>query len=104
MTRKKVADQGQNGHQNYKRPGNLDSPKFQGKLALQMNVSNKTMSRALKLFLGLVALKRGHHHLLTIRQIHNRLVRSRALIKRYALDKWKNILCTDEEIFTVEAK
>lgn len=101
------------------RPRSKRSPKFlkalknrirrnprrtQRKMAIQMNVSSTTMSRALKVDLGLKALKRGKQHLLTARQVKNRLARSRALIKRYAGEKWKRIFFTDEKIFTVEAK
>lgn len=69
-----------------------------------MNVSKKTMSRALKENLGLKAKKGSNQHLRTQRQIKNRRIRSRALLKRYAGEKWKRILFTDEKIFTVEAK
>ena len=76
----------------------------QKKLALQMNVSRQTMQRALKKDLKLKALKRGTCHMLTMQQKKNRLLRCRALLRRYGPEDVKSILFTDEKIFTVEEK
>ena len=72
------------------------------KLALQMGVSTTTMRRALKRDLGLKLLKKGTCHMLSVPQKIARVKKAKALLKRYAPEKVKRILFTDEKIFTVE--
>src|SRR5215469_11913072 len=76
----------------------------QQKLALQMAVSRKTIQRALKIDLGLKALKRTTCHMLSVKQKKARVQKCRKLLKRYALKKVKTILFTDEKLFSVEEK
>src|SRR5215469_11343569 len=61
----------------------------QQKLALQMAVSWKTIQRALKIDLGLKALKRTTCHMLSVKQKKARVQKCRKLLKRYALKRSK---------------
>lgn len=72
------------------------------KLALQMNVSRQTIKRALKIDLGLKALKRGNCHMLTIPQKEARVKKCKALLRRHGVKKVERILFMDEKIFTIE--
>jgi inhibitor of nuclear factor kappa-B kinase subunit alpha len=74
----------------------------QKKLALQLKTSRQSVRRALKVDLGLKALKRTKRHYLNQRLKKQRLVRSRALLKRYTDKDVDWILFTDEKTFTVE--
>ncbi|OXA41211.1 Transposable element Tc3 transposase [Folsomia candida] len=76
----------------------------QKKLAIQLNVSPSTIKMALKSDLGVRAMRRGVCHMLTTKQKKNRVIRCRGLLKRHAGESYKNILFTDEKIFTVEEK
>jgi transposase len=74
----------------------------QVKLALQLKASTLTIHRAIKIDLGLKALKRGTCHMLTVPQKIARVKKCRALLRRYGPLKVKKILFTDEKIFNVE--
>ena len=76
----------------------------QKKLALQIMVSKETIRKALREDLGVKAFKRGTCHMLTIPQKKMRVLKCRALIKRYAGQRYRKILFTDEKIFTTEEK
>ncbi len=73
-------------------------------LAREMNISLRTISRILNEGLGLKAYKRRTGHLLTPALKEIRRVRAKALLKRYAGDKYRQILFSDEKIFTIEEK
>jgi transposase len=72
------------------------------KLALQLKTSWQSVKRALKADLGLKALKRTKRHYLNQKLKKQRLVRSRALLKRYTDKDVDWILFSDEKVFTVE--
>ncbi|KAA5621435.1 helix-turn-helix domain-containing protein [Pseudomonas aeruginosa] len=79
------------------------NPKRKQKLlALQMGLSRTTVKRVLNEDLGLRAYRRKTGHRLNARLMDLRLKRCRALLKRYAGKKYREILFSDEQIFTVE--
>ncbi len=79
------------------------NPKRKQKLlALQMGLSRTTVKRVLNEDLGLRAYRRKTGHRLNARLMDLRLKRCRALLKRYAGKKYREILFSDEKIFTVE--
>lgn len=71
-------------------------------MAREMNVATRTMSRVLRSDLGLKALRRSTGQFLTAQLKKQRVVKSRALLKRYAQNGHRKILFTDEKIFTIE--
>ncbi|CAK1602157.1 unnamed protein product [Parnassius mnemosyne] len=80
----------------------LRNPKRKQKLlALQMGLST-TVKRVLNEDLGLRAYRRKTGHRLNARLMDLRLKRCRALLKRYAGKKYREIIFSDEKIFTVE--
>ncbi|KAA5709031.1 helix-turn-helix domain-containing protein, partial [Klebsiella pneumoniae] len=79
------------------------NPKRKQKLlALQMGLSRTTVKRVLNEDLGLRAYRRKTGHRLNARLMDLRLKRCRALLKRYAGKKYREILFSDEKFFTVE--
>ncbi|RVE40705.1 hypothetical protein evm_014646, partial [Chilo suppressalis] len=79
------------------------NPKRKQKLlALQMGLSRTTVKRLLNEDLGLRAYRRKTGHRLNARVIDLRLKRCRVLLKRYAGKIYREILFSDEKIFTVE--
>lgn len=73
-------------------------------LSREMKISPRTVSRILKEDLGLKAYKRYTGHLLTDKLKAIRRERSKKLLRLYGKKRYKNILFTDEKIFTVEEK
>lgn len=73
-------------------------------MALQMGVSRKTVKQVLNEDLSLRAYKKKSGHLLNTRLKAIRLKRSRVLLKRYAKNRHRDILFTDEKIFDIEEK
>ncbi|KAL4131321.1 hypothetical protein QTP88_008653 [Uroleucon formosanum] len=73
-------------------------------MAREMKIPPRTMSRIIKEDLGLGAYRRSTGQRLTdaLRQI--RTTRAKRLLKRYAKNGHRQILFTDEKIFTVEEK
>ncbi|RVE44681.1 hypothetical protein evm_010700 [Chilo suppressalis] len=71
-------------------------------LALQMGLSRTIVKRVLNEDLGLRAYRRKTGHRLNVRLMDVRLKRCRALLKRYAGKKYREILFSDEKIYTVE--
>lgn len=71
-------------------------------MALEMNVSARSMSRMLKQDLKLGAYRRSTGHLLNDRLKEIRRLRAKKLLSRYGQKKYQKILFTDEKIFTVE--
>lgn len=71
-------------------------------LALQMGLSRSTVKRVLNEDLGLRAYRKKTGHRLNARLMNLRLKRCRALLKQYAGKKCREILFSDEKIFTVE--
>lgn len=71
-------------------------------LSREMQISQKSMSRIIKEDLGLSAYKRHTGHLLTAALKEKRKRKSKALLSRYAKNAHRQILFTDEKIFTVE--
>ncbi|RVE44007.1 hypothetical protein evm_011362, partial [Chilo suppressalis] len=81
----------------------LRNPKRKQKLlALQMGLSRTTVKRLLNEDLGLRAYRRKTGHRLNARLMDLRLKRCRALLKRYAGKKYRDILFSQEKKFTVE--
>lgn len=74
----------------------------QKKLALQVGMSTRSMSRLLKNDLHMRAYKRHTAHYLNQRLKKIRLERCKRLLRKHANDRGKNILFTDEKIFTIE--
>lgn len=73
-------------------------------MAREMQISTRSMSRIIKNDLQMGAFRRSTGHLLTDALKDIRMKRSRNLIKRYAGNKHRKILFTDEKIFTIEEK
>lgn len=73
-------------------------------MAREMGVSARSMSRVLKTDLGMGAYKRSTGHLLTPTLKAIRRERAKKLLGRYADGRHRDILFTDEKIFTVEEK
>lgn len=71
-------------------------------LALQMGLSRTTIKRVLNEDLGLRAYRKKTGHFLNERLKKIRLERSRALLRRYAGKKYREILFSDEKIFNIE--
>ncbi len=71
-------------------------------LAKQMNIAPRTMSRILRADLGIRAYKRYTRHLLTDKLKQIRLERSRTMLKKYGRRGYRDMLFTDEKIFTIE--
>lgn len=71
-------------------------------LAIQMSVKRSSLKKVINQDLGLHAYRRRKGHLLNGRLKTMRLNRSRVLLKRYAQNGHRNILFTDEKIFTIE--
>nr|BAG15923.1 transposase [Bombyx mandarina]BAG15924.1 transposase [Bombyx mandarina]BAG15925.1 transposase [Bombyx mandarina] len=79
------------------------NPKRKQKLlAPQMGLSRTTVKKVLNEDLGLRAYRRKTGHRLNARLMDLRLKRCRALLKRYAGKKNREILFSDEKFFTVE--
>ncbi|OXA37813.1 hypothetical protein Fcan01_27452 [Folsomia candida] len=74
------------------------------KLAIQLSVSRSSIRRAFKIDLGHRPIRRGTCNIRTNQQKKNRVRRCRALFQRHGGESYKNILFTDEKIFTVEEK
>ncbi|RVE41742.1 hypothetical protein evm_013606 [Chilo suppressalis] len=68
----------------------------------EMGLSRTTVKRVLNEDLGLRAYRRKTGHRLNARLMDLRLKRCRALLKRYTGKKYREILFSDEKIFTVE--
>lgn len=73
-------------------------------MSREMKISRKSMARILKKDLGLGAFKRRTGQLLTASLKKNRVEKSKRLLIKYANDKHKKILFTDEKIFTIQEK
>lgn len=73
-------------------------------MALQMGLSSKTVKKVLNEDLGLRAYRKKSGHLLNERLKAMRVKRSKVLLKRYAKNKHRDILFTDEKIFNIEEK
>ncbi|CAG4973152.1 unnamed protein product [Colias eurytheme] len=73
-------------------------------MALQMGVSRKIVKKVLNEDLKLRAYKKKSGHLLNARLKEIRLKRSRVTLKRYAKNRHRDILFTDEKIFDIEEK
>lgn len=73
-------------------------------MAREMSISTRSMSRIIKSDLGMGAFRRSTGHLLTSQLKSIRTTRSKALLQRYDNNKHRQILFTDEKIFTVEEK
>lgn len=71
-------------------------------LSREMQISQKSMSRIIKQDLGLSAYKRHTGHLLTAALKEKRKQKSKALYRRYAKNAHRQVLFSDEKIFTVE--
>lgn len=71
-------------------------------LSREMQISQKSMSRIIKEDLGLSAYKRHTGHLLTAALKEKRKRKSKSLLSRYTKNAHRQILFTDEKIFTVE--
>lgn len=68
----------------------------------EMEISPRSMSRLIRDDLGMRAYRRSTGHLLTPALREIRMKRSKQLLSRYAGEAHRNILFTDEKIFTVE--
>lgn len=73
-------------------------------MAREMKITQKSMSRIIKKDLGLGAFKRRTGQLLTPTIKKNRIVRSKRLLVKYADNRHRKILFTDEKIFTIQEK
>lgn len=73
-------------------------------VAREMKINARSVSRIIRDDLGMHAYKRSTSHLLTDRLKRIRLERSKKLLRSYGRKKFKQILFTDEKIFTVEEK
>lgn len=71
-------------------------------MAREMAISRRSMSRILRDDLGLKAYRRRTGQFLSTQLKERRLERSKELLARYADDRHKEILFSDEKIFTVE--
>jgi hypothetical protein len=69
-----------------------------------MKINARSTSRIIRDDLGIHAHKRSTSHLITDRLKRIRLERSKKLLRSYGRKKFKQILFTDEKIFTVEEK
>ncbi len=76
----------------------------QKRLAVEMNVSKRSMSRILREDLQLGAYRRCVSHLLTARLRKIRADRCKKLLKRFKNNGHRRILFSDEKIFTIEEK
>jgi DDE superfamily endonuclease len=76
----------------------------QKRLAVEMNVSKRSMSRILREDLQLGAYRRCVSHLLTPRLKKIRAERCKKLLKRFKNKGHRRILFSDEKIFTIEEK
>ena len=70
-------------------------------MSLQMNLSRESLKRVINDDLGLHAYRRRGHRL-NQRLMKIRYERSKCLLQQYANNKHRQILFTDEKIFTVE--
>lgn len=73
-------------------------------MAREMKISTRSMSRILRDDLKMKAYKRYTGHLLTPQLKEIRRVRSKALLARHGKNGHRDILFTDEKIFTIEQK
>lgn len=73
-------------------------------MAREMKVPPRTMSRIIKQDLGLGAYRRTTGQRLTAALRHIRVTRAKALLQRHVNGGHRQILFTDEKIFTVEEK
>lgn len=73
-------------------------------MAREMKIPTRTMSRIIKQDLGLGAYRRTTGQRLTATLRNIRAKRAKALIRRHANEGHRQILFTDEKIFTVEQK
>ena len=73
-------------------------------MSREMRISQRSMSRIIKHDLKLGAYRRSVGHLLTQSLKQNRVIKCKRLLSRYANNKHRKILFTDEKIFTVEEK
>jgi transposase len=71
-------------------------------LSREMKIPPRTLSRIIKEDLSLGAYRRYTGHTLNQSLKEKRVERSKCLLSRYAHEKYKNILFTDEKIFTIE--
>lgn len=76
----------------------------QRKLASQMGTSRSSIRRIIVEDLGLTPFKRRKAHGLTKQQRRARLERSKALLRRYAVEEVKRIVFSDEKLFVVEER
>ena len=76
----------------------------QKRLAMEMNISRRSMSRILREDLQLGAYRRCVSHLLTPKLKEIRLERCKKLLKRFKNNGHRRILFSDEKIFTIEEK
>ncbi len=71
-------------------------------MAREMGISLKSMSTVIRVDLGLKAYRRSRGQYLTPNLMEQRAQKSKALLKRYAHNKHRSILFTDEKMFTIE--
>jgi len=74
----------------------------QSVMSREMNIPKRSMSRLLTEDLGVRAYRRSTGHFLTPRLMQQRERKCRRLLQRYANNKHRTILFTDEKIFTIE--
>nr|AEO90418.1 putative MhmaT1 transposase [Misgolas hubbardi] len=68
----------------------------------ELNISRVSMSRVLRSNLGLRAYRRRTGHFLTPQLMQQRVLKARRLLKRFAHNHHRQILFSDEKIFTIE--
>uniref|UniRef100_A0A2S2R265 Uncharacterized protein n=1 Tax=Sipha flava TaxID=143950 RepID=A0A2S2R265_9HEMI len=73
-------------------------------MAREMKIPPKTMSRIIKEDLGLGAYRRSIGQRLTDALRKIRAIRAKKLLQQYAKNGHRQILFTDEKIFTIEEK
>lgn len=83
---------------------NRNALRKQKLISREMKISTRTVSRILRDDLGMRAYKRCTSHLLTEKLKAIRHERSKKLLRLYGKNRYKNILFTDEKIFTIEEK
>lgn len=73
-------------------------------MARDMNVSRTSMQRALKIDLGLKALRKSNVQMLSASDKAKRVAKCRAFLRRFTVADSNRIIFSDEKMFTVEAK
>lgn len=73
-------------------------------MAQEMNISSRTMSRIIKSDLGLGTYKRCTGQFLTTALKKKRAIKSKQLLARFTHEEYRNILFTDEKMFTIEVE